>query len=139
MPERKAALADCATPPGGKMREIRVAAYCIAWGLSFVGASFVIKRELVSGPVAWLIAALPSIAAVALMVAYTRYLRQMDELDRLIQLQAMAWAFGGGFFAICGYMLFQRLGAPEVDGTTLTAIMPVLFAIGTLVGRWRYR
>ena len=37
---------------------------------------------------------------------------------RLIQLQAMAWAFGGGFFAICGYLLFVPLGAPEVDAAT---------------------
>ena len=124
----------------GKRHDILVAAYCLAWGLSFVGAAQVIKKGLVpAGPVAWLIAALPSFAAVWMLVAYTRYLRQADELQRLIQLQAMGWGFGGGFFAICGYSLFEPLGAPAIDAVTLAVIMPVLFAIGILAGWWRYR
>lgn len=128
------------TQLAGWSRDIRVAAYCLAWAICFTGAMQVIKSGLVTGsPIAWVVAALPSVAAVWMLVVYTRYLREMDELERLIQLQAMGWGFGGGFFAICGYLLFEPLGAPAVEGARLAAIMPVLFAIGLLAGRWRYR
>jgi hypothetical protein len=106
----------------------------------FTGAMRILKSDVVTGkPIAWLIAALPSVAAVWMLVAYTRYLRQMDELERLIQLEAMGWGFGGGFFAICGYLLIEPLGAPAIDAATFAVILPVLFALGMLAGRWRYR
>lgn len=125
---------------GGWRREVVVAGSLVAWALCFTFAMRVLRDGVVTIPaLAWLIAAVPSVVAVWIVVDYTRYLRGLDELKRLIQLQAMAWAFGGGFFAICGYLLFVPLGAPEVDAATVAAIMPVIFAIGTVVGWWRYR
>lgn len=125
---------------GGRRREIMVALSSLGWAVCFTVAMHVLRDGVVtSAPLTWLVAAVPSLAAAGLLVGYTRYLREIDELQRLIQLQAMGWAFGGGFFAICGYLLFVPLGAPEADVATLVAIMPVLFAIGTLVGAWRYR
>ncbi len=129
-----------ASARAGYRHDVLIATYTLLWALCFVGASYLIKHGMVSGGVlAWLVAALPSLAAVWMVVAYTRYLRAADELERLIQLQAMGWGFGGGFFVICGYMLFEQLGAPAVDDATLAAVMPVLFALGVLVGKWRYR
>lgn len=125
---------------GGRRHEVVVAASSLAWAICFTVAMRVLKEGVVtSPPYTWVIAAVPSVAAVGILVGYTRYLRHLDELKRLIQLQAMGWGFGGGFFVICGYLLFVPLGAPEVHTGTLAAIMPVLFAIGTLVGSWRYR
>lgn len=132
--------AETRRPEGGRRRELLVAASFLAWAICFTVAMHVIKSGVVTSlPLAWLIAAVPSVAAVWILVGYTRYLRWLDELQRLIQFQAMGWAFGAGFFAICGYLLFVPLGAPEVDAATLATIMPILFAIGTLVGCWRYR
>jgi drug/metabolite transporter (DMT)-like permease len=126
--------------PGGKARDIRLAGYFLGWALSFVGATYLIEHGLLPNrPVALLVAVLPSVAAVFVLAAYTRYLREADELERLIQLQAMGWGLGGGFFAICGYLLFEPLGAPALATATLASLMPVLFAIGILAGRWRYR
>ena len=132
---------DCGpTAPGQRRNDLLIAGYCLVWGVCFVGAAQLIKSGVVSaGPVAWLVATAPSVAAVWMLVAYTRYLRRADELQRLIQLQAMGWGFGGGFFAICGYSLFGPLGAPSVQGATIAVVMPLLFAIGILVGWWRYR
>lgn len=82
---------------------------------------------------------LPTVAGVILLAAYTRYLREIDELQRAIQLRALALGFGGGFLGICGYVTFQPLGAPQVDPVSLLVVMPVLYAIGILVGSGRYR
>jgi hypothetical protein len=125
---------------GGLRREVLVAASFLGWAICFTVAMRVLRSGVVTSlPLAWLIAAVPSVAAVWILVGYTRYLRAIDELQRLIQLQAMGWGFGGGFFALCGYLLFVPLGAPELDASTVATVMPVLFAIGTLVGSWRYR
>ena len=37
-----------------------------------------------------------------------------------------------------GYGLFEQLGAPASD-LRIAAAMPVLYAVATLVGTWRYR
>jgi hypothetical protein len=128
-----------ANPSRGKRPQLLLAAHWILWGLCFAGASILIRHHLISGSIAWLVAAIPSIAAVWLFVAYTRYLRQADELERLIELQALGWGFGGGFFAICGYWVFELLGAPAVDTATFTSILPVLYVIAKCAVWWRYR
>jgi drug/metabolite transporter (DMT)-like permease len=143
MPDRtpEPDFADCSgSTSEEKRREILIAAYCLGWGLCFVGASYLIKHEIVTArPLVWVVAILPSLAAVWMVRAYTRYLRQTDELQRQIQLQAMGWGFGGGFFGICGYGLFVPLGAPAIHAETIATVMPLLFAVGMFVGWWRYR
>jgi hypothetical protein len=124
----------------GRRREVLVAASFLVWAVCYTGATHLLRRGVVTSlPLAWLVAAVPSLVAIWIVARYTRYLRKLDELQRLIQLQAMGWGFGGGFFLICGYLLFVPLGAPEKHLVDLVAAMPVLFAIGMLVGCWRYR
>ena len=128
------------TTPRDRRNEMKLAGISLLWALCFVGGKFLITSDLLpAGPISWLIAALPSVAAVFLLVAYGRFLRQTDELQRLIQLQALALGFGGGFFAICGYSLFQELGAPAVDAIDALAVMPFFYVFGTFLGWRRYR
>lgn len=109
------------------------------WGLSFVGASFLIRRELVAaGPMSWLLAAVPSLVAVAVLLGYGRYLAEADELQRKIQLQALALGFGGGLFAGFGYSVFQRIGAPRGDVTDAAAAMILFYVLGLWLGKRRY-
>jgi len=111
----------------------------LSWALAYIGAIQVLKRELVTGPVAWVVAAVPAILGIIVVVVYGRFLRQTDELQRLIQLEALALGFGGSFFAFCGYAVFQRLGAPAMDITTATIIMVFLYLLGVFLGTRRYR
>ena len=133
-------LEVCApSEPKERQRDLRLAAACLGWALSFVGARAVIRYGVLPGAVPWLVALLPAIGGLVLLTAFTRYLREIDELQRAIQLQALALGFGGGFLAICAYVTFVPLGAPQVDPLSLLAVMPVLYSIGMLVGRGRYR
>jgi len=124
----------------GRRAELRLAGMCLVWALSLTGGTYLIKSDLLpAGPISWAVAALPSAVAVFVLVEYTRFLREADELHRLIQLQALAFGFGGGFFVIIGYLQFEKLGAPTVGCTDLLTVMPLLYAVGTLVGWRRYR
>jgi hypothetical protein len=137
---RQEVQAGCSpAAPQERSRNVRLAGACLAWGVCFVGARWLTRDDGLVGPLRWLVATVPTLAGAALLVAYTRYLREIDELQRAIQLQAMAFGFGGGFLAICGYVTFQPLGAPEVDSYSLLAVMPIFYAIATLVGSGRYR
>lgn len=130
----------CADSRRERRRDVRLAGASLAWAVCFAGARSLIKHGLLpGGAVPWLVAALPTVAGVILLAAYRRYLREIDELQRAIQVRALAFGFGGGFLGICGYVTFQPLGAPQVDPVSLLVVMPVLYAIGILVGSGRYR
>jgi len=112
----------------------------VGWAVCLVSASFAIRRELLpEGPMAWLAAALPTVIGVFVVVLYGRYLREADELQRIIQLKALALGFGATWVAISGYPLFERLGAPPVDTGTYVVVMVVFHAIGNLHGWSQHR
>ncbi len=126
-------------PSRTRSRELRLAAVTLLWAVTFVGATRLLKSELLpAGIVPWLVALAPSVAAGFVLAAYVRFLREADELQRLIQLQGLAAGFGGGFFVLCGYSLFEQLGASPA-GIELVAVMPFLYVIGVLVGERKYR
>ncbi len=128
------------TTERGRRNELRFAGLTLVWAVCFTGGTYLIKSDLLpAGPIPWVVAAVPSVAAVFVLVEYARFLRQADELQRLIQLQALGLGFGGGFFVIVGYLQFEKLGAPTVSCTDLLAVMPLLYVVGTLMGWRRYR
>lgn len=122
-----------------RRRELRLAGACFVWAVCFAGARLLLRHGVLEGGVLpWLVAAVPTAAGAGLLIAFLRYLRDLDELQRAIQIEALALGFGGGFLAVCAYLTFVPLGAPLVDAHQLLAVMPVLYALATLAGRLRY-
>lgn len=112
----------------------------LVWALALIGVSLLIKREVLSsGPMAWALAAIPLLLGVGVIAVFARYLRQADELQRLIQLEALALGFGGGLFAFLSYRVFERLGAPQLALDDATMVMVVLYVLGIFIGWKRYR
>lgn len=111
-----------------------------AWAVTFAGGAQLVRREIMpTGAIAWIAAAIPMVLAVFVLIAFGRFLRETDELNRRIQLQALALGFGGGWFAMAGYRVFELLGAPAIDMGGVVLVMTLLYAIGGVVGRIRYR
>lgn len=128
------------TTPHDRRNQLRLLWAVGAWAVSFAGVSQLIKRDLLpGGPFPWLLAVLPWVLGVVVLIAYGRYLREADELQRMIQLQALAFGFGGTYFALTGYRVFERLGAPAAGLNDATLLMVVLYAIAIFVGWRRYR
>ncbi len=120
--------------------EGRLAGACLLWGVAFTGANQLLKRVVDPSSLAgWVIAIVPLVVGVWLAVAFARFLRGIDEMQRAIQLQAMALGFGGGFLAVCAYLTLQRVGAPALDTASLLASLPVFYALATVVAGRRYR
>ena len=128
------------TTPRDRRNRLRIVWMSLAWAACLVGASLLIKRDLLpAGPTPWLVAALPSVAGIFVLIAYGRFLREADELQRIVQLQALAVGFGGTFFALVGYMLLERLGAPAAELEHVALVMTLLYSVAVLLGWRRYR
>jgi hypothetical protein len=97
-------LPDCSTATTAeRRRSLHLAGACLVWAVCFVGARWLIRYgALPDGAVSWLVPAMPTAAGAVLLAAFTRYLREIDELQRSIQLQALAFGFGGGFRGFAG-------------------------------------
>lgn len=119
---------------------LRAAGAILLWAACFTGCSLLIEKGLAGdGIFPWLVGSIPFIPAVMVLLAYARFLREADELQRLIQLQALALGFGGAFFALAGYEIFEKLGAPEAGFSELMVAQAIFYSIGIWVGWRRYR
>lgn len=81
------------------------------------------------------------VAGVVWIVAFTRFLRAVDELQRKIMLDALAITLGAGWVAGFGYVVAERAGlVGDVDAATLLPVfMGVVFVVAFAAGKIRYR
>ncbi|MDX1503259.1 MAG: hypothetical protein R3325_12935 [Thermoanaerobaculia bacterium] len=132
--------AGCAASERDRRNQYRFLWATLVWAVVFVGATFLTKRGMVpEGPLAWLVAALPTLAALLVIWTYARFLREGDELQRVIQLRSLALGFGAAWVATCGYPLFEHLGAPPADAGDYFLVMAVAFTVGNVLARRQYR
>lgn len=131
----------CADTPERDLRnQRRFVVWCLAWAISFTAATFI----LVSGrplPMAagLLVALVPTVLGLGAVAAYTRYLREADEFQRRVQLEALALGFGAGILFMMGYRLLMRLGAPELDINDPMLVMLLTWSGWQLVAARRYQ
>ena len=98
------------------------------------------RRELVpAGVLHWLVAALPLLIGAGALWFWLRYLREADELQRRIQLNAVAFGFGVTFVWITSYAALIAAGAPTLEQNLHMAPGLGAFMLALLYGRWQYR
>ena len=76
-----------------------------------------------------------------MLFANKRQLQAQDELQRTIQLQAMAWSLGAGLVGGLAWTLFDRhdLVGFEAEIGHLVAFMGLVYLAGSVAGLLRYR
>jgi hypothetical protein len=63
---------------------------------------------------------------------------ELNELQRRIQVEALALGFGAGAVFAMLYPLFEGLGAPAVGGRATALVMMLSWAVGSWLGTRRY-
>lgn len=118
----------------------RFVGWSLAWTIAWVVASIAINDEWVGkGTPQLVIALLPTALGVGMLLAYAKFLREADELQRKIQLDALALGFGSGLVGSVLYRLLERTGfVAEADVSEAIILMVVVYAIGVLIGQRRY-
>lgn len=115
------------------------------WMAVFVLSAWLLRRFGGDNP--WLAATAlgtTALAAIPAIRATLRFLREADELTRLIQIQAMAIAFGGGVIAFTLERFVQQLielaALPEImlDLTSPLMVMCLTYAVTVLLLQRRY-
>ena len=114
--------------------------WVIAWFLSFFGARAVLESTVPT----WMrvVAALaPTPIAAAALLAIIRGARELDELERKIQVEALAFAF------VLAVLLLMTLGLMELAVALnrddwsyrhVWAMLPTFYFVGLIVARRRY-
>jgi hypothetical protein len=85
------------------------------------------------------VALAPLIPLLLLLRAIVRSFRRLDELQRRIQLDALAFAFAGSALLTFTYGLLENVGFPRLSYGYVWSVMGALWGIGTAVAKRRYR
>ncbi len=80
----------------------------------------------------------PLVPLVFVVRAVARFLVDTDELQRRIQLEALAVAFGAGSVLTFGYGLLQGVGLPALSWLWVWPVYAVCWLVGLFVARRRY-
>jgi len=117
-----------------------LAAWTLAWLATLAVARF--GPELLWGAQpagSWVAVGVNLFVGAGLIVAFTRYLRRADELDRKIMLDALAVTLGVAWVTGFAYVVANAAGLVTIDIAVLLAAPGVVFAIAVVGGRIRYR
>jgi hypothetical protein len=81
----------------------------------------------------------PVIPIVFAMIAYMRFMSRMDELQRRIQFEALAFSFGSSALLTFSYGFLENVGFPHISLTFVFPLMIALWGIGGAIASRRYR
>lgn len=81
---------------------------------------------------------LPMIGAALAVWAIVRGVRRLDELQRRIQFEALAFAFAGTAFLTFGWGFLETAGQPKFPTFGIWPLMATLWIVGLFIARRRY-
>jgi len=124
-----------ATPPRDQRNVSRYIRFSFVWALAYVGCTFALAFDYVdAAPLRWLLAFVPSAFAALSVRAYWRYVNQMDELLRAIELKALALAISAGFI-VWPAMALLELMPLDIDVPVTLLVMTACYVYGLVRGR----
>jgi len=94
--------------------------------------------HLYTAPVRVLVAWLPMVVGAVVIWSYVRLIRQADDLQKMIQLSALAIGFGVSAVFTLAYPSLERLGLPHFEPNHYTAIGVLTYFIATACYSIRY-
>ena len=111
----------------------------VLYALLLVGAASIERTIQPEGALKLAINLVPMIGALAAAWAIMRGLWRMDELQRRIQLDAIALSFLGTALITFGWGFAEGAGLPPLRAFAVWPIMGTLWVLGLFVARRRYR
>ena len=113
----------------------------LLWGALFIAARLLLEQPDLSVGSRLLLAFGPTLPFVGLLLGIIGALREVDELERRVQVEALATAFGLTFLLVATLALAQRAGFAKEEDFSYAHIMPMLFMFylgGSIIARRRY-
>jgi hypothetical protein len=108
--------------------------------LSVIVVSWLLERQELSPALRLALAALPVIAWVFSLISYSRLIQHLDEMQRRIHLEALAFAFSGLAVAIIACEYLRKAGfITALKPDYVLMMMMILWALGFGIAWRRYR
>ena len=123
--------------PAGKRYWVQGTCALVAMVAAMMVASALRKHNSNASWGTWVVL-LPVVPVLYMALAFSRYLRNLDELSRKIQLEGLALAFGGTFLVVFGYGLLQVHGFAAPNWLYVWCLMCLLHGVGIAVAARRY-
>lgn len=137
---RFAFINNCMGTKADRRNQYRFCIWLFAWALSHVGFTFILKEDIVSdGSQSWLVITVSALLAAQAVRSYLRFLRETDELTRLIQLEGLAFGFTAGAAFALLYSLLLEAGWSDPGISSVVVVMMVGWSLGQLFAAWRYQ
>ncbi len=84
------------------------------------------------------LAVTPMVPAIFMMLAVMRFYNRMDELQRRMQLEALAFGFAGTAILTFSYGFLEGVGFPHLSWLFVWPLMGTLWILGKVIARRRY-
>jgi hypothetical protein len=113
----------------------------LLWGISFIAARLLLENPGLDTPTRLALAFGPTIPFVGLLIGGVGLSREADEMERRVQLEALAFAFGLTLLLVATLALAQRAGFAKYEDFSYVHLLPMLFLFylgGTIFARRRY-
>jgi hypothetical protein len=87
----------------------------------------------------YIVALLPMIPGVFLAFGVLRVTTKIDEMERRILFEAVAFSFIFTLILLLSFALLGLVGVPQPSNANIMFIMCMLLVVGKFYGNWRYR
>jgi len=102
-------------------------------------ASLLWLKSGVPEPWKYAVAVMPVLPALGIPFAVVRFFHSMDELQRRIQLEGLAFGFASTAIATFTYGFLQNADLPQVSWVWVWPVMGVCWIVGLLIARRSYQ
>jgi hypothetical protein len=102
-------------------------------------ASIPLVNANLGSPIVYPLALAPMVPALFAVLAVVRATACVDELQRRMQLEALAFAFAGTAIVTFSYGMLGFVGVPQANWTLVWPIMGLLWLVGGVLAQRRYR
>jgi hypothetical protein len=103
----------------------------------FLGSIYLIDQDI-GGAYQTLIALAPTIPLLIFIIVIAKAISSLDELQRRIQVEAIAIGFGLTILIVLAIGLLGLTGIPQPDWLFVSLIMVFSWLVGKLWTRWKY-
>lgn len=119
-------------------RYLKMSALSMAAYVAIVPISMWMLRGHEHTPPGYCIALLPIIPAIFAMLGFMRMFRGLDELQRRIQLEAVAFSFLATCLITLTWAFQQNAGLPHFDVSFVAPLLVLLWGLGLAIASRRY-
>lgn len=138
-------IIDAIACKGLPARDIRnanlVNLWALAWAVTLALTSYLSDYGWYSSTIPTMIGfVIHTGIGLGMLFAYKRFLKNLDEMERKIQLDALAGSVGVTVICFSAYSILEKAGyLPDLKPSYLIVLISLTYMAGIIIGRVRYQ